>query len=125
MYRRKPQYAWTPEEHRQAFEAHMRAEGRRLHREMETQRRHDAQYLLPPGGKGYGHSQQWPFDVERAKRNPGYSRGINRAIENASFHPAWRVAARDVMQSTIVPFVQTLAQELEAAHVLHAGFDYE
>jgi hypothetical protein len=120
MWTRRPHWTWTQDEHQQAFEAHMRAQGRQLHREMEAQRHYDAQYLLPPGGKGYGHSTQWPFDAERAKRNPGYSRGINRAIENEMFHPAWRLAAWDLMQSTVVPYVHTLAQELEAAHVLHA-----
>jgi len=81
--------------------------------------------LLPPGGPGYGHSPIWPFDQQRAVRNPGYARGVARAINNEAFHPAWRARAeqwfRYVEQQVHNVAVETA--ELEARFAPHELFE--
>ena len=109
MWRRKAPWQWTPEEHRQAFEAHMAAEGLRLMREQEAL---DRSYLLPPGGLGYGRVGRWPFDIEKAQTQPGYSRGINRAIDNPHFHPLWRTRAQEDMDNHVRPYLQQMVDDL-------------
>lgn len=104
---------------------HWRKESDRKEEKIRRTLYRNQQFLLfSPQGKGYGHSDRWPFDIERAQRNPGYARGINRAIQNPRFHYNWRAAAKHDMRYYVVPYVQMLAEELEAAHTLAAQFDY-
>jgi len=110
----RPTHTWNEYDHSRVFAQYQRDAGLRRARQEHADKVRWASYLLPPGGKGYGHSTEWPFDIERAKRNPGYSRGINRAIGNESFHPAWRARAYDDMLRHVVPYVTMLANELQA-----------
>jgi len=60
--------------------------------------------LLEPkeGAKGYGSSEQWPFDYFKALTEPGYRRGISRALENSAFNSVWRHTAREWMKEVEV-----------------------
>jgi len=56
--------------------------------------------LLRPGylRRGYGGTKEWPFDKEKAFQEPGYQRGIRRAVRNPAYSLAWRQAAARLLE---------------------------
>lgn len=51
---------------------------------------------LAPGylRRGYGNVKKWPFSKEKAYLEPGYQRGVRRAINSPVYAQPWRQAAR-------------------------------
>lgn len=64
------------------------------------ERKYYPRELLAPGylRRGYGNSKHWPFDKEKAYREPGYQAGIRRAIRNPAYARPWREAAARLLE---------------------------
>lgn len=71
--------------------------------------------LLPPGGPGYGGTNEWPFDWNQALTQTGYRTGIRNALQNPRFNVSWRAAAREKLKRCL-DYAITVQQELEAAY---------
>jgi len=78
--------------------------------------------LLPPGGKGYGGFDEWPFDWNHALSNTGYRTGIRNALDNVNFSVSWREAARNKLRRLLDYSIKV---EMEVADIERAMYEDE
>jgi len=58
-----------------------------------------ARWLAPGwGAKGYGNSKYWPFSVKKALKEPGYLKGIERALNNDNYDESWKANAKHLLR---------------------------
>lgn len=99
---------WTDAEHRLAFVLHMRRQAEPFHQQMVA----ELQLPLAYGGKGYGGSDEWPFDTARAIASPGYLKGIIRATLAGWASPTWMLRASERLQKVVRPRLEQKCEEL-------------
>lgn len=114
MYRKRPPHTWTEEEHRQAFEEHMRQEGKKVLDELARTRG----LLWDSRGLGYGGSGRWPFDIRKAIAQPGYCKGVVHASKSSAFDSVWRDAAKRDIVEHVYPIVAQIAEAMEAFAIM-------
>jgi len=102
-------HTWDEEDHREAFEAHMKREGLKVLAELRTNRG----YLWNRAELGYGGSGRWPFDVKRAIQQSGYCKGIIRATKNSKYDSVWRDHAKHDLETLVRPVVFQIAEAVD------------
>jgi len=111
---KRPAWTWSAREHQEAFEAHQRAEGKKVLAELARTRG----LLWDSRGLGYGGSGRWPFDIRKAIAQPGYCKGVVHASKSSAFDSVWRDAAKRDIVEHVYPIVAQIAEAMEAAAIM-------